>query len=185
MIIDTDELRFSSEIFEALKSGQHISSDNGCSKLWEAYSQCPEAWAEIMSKLGYDLQRHPSGFCYLETPGSTNSTAAQITVFVLVLVRFIARDNDSIQETLLGRSWAISALPHLSDDRGRRYMEQVQVKDDQSLQEVARKIAKLGFASIDEQGNMRFHRPIRRFLDMCIDAYQHSDEATDRMGATK
>lgn len=185
MIIDTDELRLSSEIFEALKSGQHLSSDNGSYKLWEAYSESAEAWEEIMRKLGYDLQRHPSGFCYLETPGSTNSIAAQITVFVLVLVRYIARDNDSIQETLLGRSWQLTALPHLSDERGRRYMDQVQVKNETALQDVARKIARLGFASIDEQGAMRFHRPIRRFLDMCIDAYRHSDEARGSTGDVK
>lgn len=178
MLMDPTAMPEFSAVFNALKNGQHLAFDNDNNRLWHAYRQRPAEWCVLFREMGFDLREEHDRYCYLAGDGQTNAATPEIAVFMLVIIRHLARSGEDVVVRLTEATWTIGTLPHLADDRSLEIMAMIKVTTNTHLEATLRKLAKLGFVRIAEDGGITFCSPVRRFLAMCIEAY----EAEERGG---
>ena len=165
------ELPYLQEIFDRLKRGYHLSSED--EPMFSAVAANHEDYAAYFAPLGLKLVRHPREFFYFdpEAAESMPETLPRIAVFSFILVDYAANAGKPIEEYLLNQHFLISKLPHFSLDRYGALLRQVEVEDPAGLRTVLKHMERLGWVKFVGEEEFRFLRPFHRVFDKCLDLY--------------
>ena len=163
------ELPYLRELFDRLKRGYHLSSED--EPMFSAVVANHEAYAAYFAPLGLKLVRHPREFFYFdpETTESVPETLPRIAVFSFILVDHAANAGRPIEDYLLNQHFLISRLPHFSLDRYATLLRQVDVDDDAGLKAILKRMEHLGWAKFVGEEEFRFLRPFHRVFDKCLE----------------
>lgn len=164
-------------IFDRLRKGYHFTPADGdlFRTLWNQF----HAYEKAFAAFGLHLCKHSENVVYLAADRSNNpgKQARTMGLFVLVMVEWMSNEYAEIIPTFFDTWWRPNDLPHLTSERYREYMEQVDVKDANDLAGVVRLLAKYGFAETQPGGLFRFRTAAHRFLDLCMEAMEMSTES--------
>ena len=163
------ELPHLQELFDRLKRGYHLSSDD--EPLFSAVAANHEAYAAYFGPLGLKLVRHPREFFYFdpEAAESVAETLPRIAVFSFIFVDHAANAGRPIEDYLLNQHFLISKLPHFSLDRYAALLRQVEIEDLTGLRTVLKHMERLGWVKFVGEEEFRFLRPFHRVFDKCLD----------------
>ncbi len=163
------ELPHLQELFDRLKRGYHLSSED--EPMFSAVAANHEAYAAYFAPLGLKLVRHPREFFYFdpEAAESVPETLPRIAVFSFILVDHAANAGRPIEDYLLNQHFLISKLPHFSLDRYAALLRQVEVEDSAGLRTVLKHMERLGWVKFVGEEEFRFLRPFHRVFDKCLD----------------
>lgn len=163
------ELPHLQELFDRLKRGYHLSSED--EPMFSAVAANHEAYAGYFAPLGLKLVRHPREFFYFdpEAAESVPETLPRIAVFSFILVDHAANSGRPIEDYLLNQHFLISKLPHFSLDRYTTLLRQVEVEDVAGIRTVLRHMERLGWVKFVGEEEFRFLRPFHRVFDKCLD----------------
>lgn len=163
------ELPYLQELFDRLKRGYHLSSED--EPTFSAVAANHEAYAAYFAPLGLKLVRHPREFFYFdpEAAESVPETLPRIAVFSFILVDHAANAGKPIEDYLLNQHFLISKLPHFSLDRYATLLRQVEVEDAAGLRTVLKHMERLGWVKFVGEEEFRFLRPFHRVFDKCLD----------------
>lgn len=156
------------QVYEALKSGQHLCIGSETDSLWKDYRQASEDWKTLFGAMGHVLEEKHGSFCYLAGKDLARSMGA-IAVVVLILIRHLVAEDVDPQDAILDRDWSLAMLPHLSDDRHREVMRQIEVVNQQQLAKIVIAMRRYGFVDGDVN-SFRFTLAVRRIFDLCLTA---------------
>lgn len=176
-----------SSVFRSLRSGRHLSREDGADFL-DLDRHAPQ-YAHILAGLGYELQRHPQGFYYLQGRGSIRSERMRAALlFMLILFQALDEtkfqtDDRSWERSLLRRSFRVAELPHFQTAQRRSMMSAVGV-DEAGLVRVLQLLDRLGVVRMLPGAQFEFLPPVHRFIDLCVhfaedDQWSESSEPTD------
>ncbi len=160
-------LPYMANVFDALRKGQHVCSDDGA--LYLALRDNRDAYETLFSNLGFDFQEHPRGFFFFRGASQLNEKTERMAVFMFVLIEALATQGHSVEEALMTRRFDLNTLPHFHSDRSERYMKEVGVETANDLPALLKNLERLGFAEVAPDGTFRFRVPICRFLELCLD----------------
>lgn len=155
------------EIFRDLSRGRHLSPYDG-----EAYAELDkhaDEYRVLFRRLGFDLVQNARGYFYFH--GSNRGTAGgvqRLALFVYILIDWLADSGENITEAMVGRSFDIDKLPHLTSDRYKDYLKHVDVINRDGLMDIVRTLDNLGFARSSGDGVFSFLPPIYRIIDACL-----------------
>ena len=166
------------EIFDALRSGWHVSAEDGA--LYKALKDNQQALAELFEALGFSLAHHPHQFFYFRGEADNSNRSTRMAVFVLVLVDWLSDRGLDVEATLFDQEFAYQQLPHLEQARYRSYMKQVSVLERDDLADLVQQMERFGFAERLGQERFRFRAPAARFLDLCLEAFREVNPAAKR-----
>ena len=175
MNIELDDTPGTREVFEALKGGQHISCDNDLEGLWSEYRPKAAQWQSLFRMLGYELREEHESYCYLVGEGQARSITG-MSVFLLVLVRWLLRQGDDPMTAMTARTWTVAAYPHLGDERSREIMRMVGIAATPDIERIEQQLVRHGFARRTATG-IGFCLPVRRIVDLCIDTARAEAES--------
>ena len=163
------ELPHLQELFDRLKRGYHLSSED--EPIFSAVATNHEAYAAYFAPLGLKLVRHPREFFYFdpEVAESVPETLPRIAVFSFILVDHAANAGRSIEDYLLNQHFLISKLPHFSLERYVTLLRQVEVEDVAGLRTVLKHMERLGWVKFVGEEEFRFLRPFHRVFDKCLE----------------
>jgi hypothetical protein len=163
------ELQHLQEVFDLLRSGRHLSSED--EPAFSAVVANYDAYAAYFAPLGLALVRHPREFFYFEPDAaeSMTQTLPRIALFSFVLIDHAANAGKPIEEFLLGEHFFISKLPHFSLDRYAALLRQVDVEDTAALRSVLKNMERLGWVKFVGDEEFRFLRPFHRVFDKCLE----------------
>ncbi len=163
------ELPHLQELFDRLKRGYHLSSED--EPMFSAVAANHEAYAAYFAPLGLKLVRHPREFFYFdpEAAESVPETLPRIAVFSFILVDHAANAGRPIEDYLLNQHFLISKLPHFSLDRYATLLRQVEVEDAAGLRTVLKHMERLGWVKFIGEEEFRCLRPFHRVFDKCLD----------------
>jgi len=163
------ELPHLQELFDRLKRGYHLSSED--EPMFSAVAANHEAYAAYFAPLGLKLVRHPREFFYFdpETAESVPETLPRIAVFSFILVDHAANAGRPIEDYLLNQHFLISKLPHFSLDRYATLLRQVEVEDAAGIRLVLKQMERLGWVKFVGEEEFRFLRPFHRVFDKCLE----------------
>lgn len=159
------DLPWLQEIFEELRQGKHICQADG-----DLYFQLCERhndFTALFRQLGFELKKHRRGFYYFHSSSNMSGQAEKIAVFMFMLIEHIADQGDNIEDALMNRQFPYSDLPHLSTDRYRAIMNQLEIMDEEGLRDVLRSMARIGVVDCINDSLFAFRSPVYRFLDIC------------------
>lgn len=163
-------------IFHKLRSGYHYTPADGdvFRTLWRRF----DAYRDAFDAFGLLLRKHPQNVVYLAADASDDpgKQAREMGLFVLVLVEWMSDRHGTIVPDFFETWWRIEDLPHLASDRYREYMDRVGVATPDDLDRVVRLLAKYGFAESRADGAFRFRAAAHRFLDLCLEAVEMTDD---------
>lgn len=164
-----NELPHLQELFDRLKRGYHLSSED--EPMFSAVAANHEAYAAYFAPLGLKLVRHPREFFYFdpETAESVPETLPRIAVFSFILVDHAANAGRPIEDYLLNQHFLISKLPHFSLDRYATLLRQVEVEDAAGIRLVLKQMERLGWVKFVGEEEFRFLRPFHRVFDKCLE----------------
>jgi hypothetical protein len=170
-------LLYLEDIFQKLRMGYHLSPED--EPIFSAVTGNYEAYAAQFSLLGLKLKRHSRDFFYFEPDGNdgTRETLPRMAVFSYILVDHIANKGKLIEEFLLTTPFLVSQLPHLSMDRYRDLLRQVDVEDEAGLRLIIKSMERLGWAKFLGEDEFRFLRPFHRMFDKCLELSEKSQNA--------
>lgn len=157
------------EIFHDLSRGKHLSANDGDPYL--ALEERPDDYILVFRKLGFELIHDARGFYYFagSTRGISSGVQIQrLSLFVYILIDWIADSGGSIVDSLSGKVFTADVLPHLKSDRYRGYLTNVDVKTADDLAEVIRTLENFGFVQQMGHGTFRFLPPVHRIVDACL-----------------
>lgn len=162
------ELPHLQELFDRLKRGYHLSSED--EPMFSAVAANHEAYAAYFAPLGLKLVRHPRDFFYFdpEAAESVPETLPRIAVFSFIFVDHAANSGRSIEDYLLNQHFLISKLPHFSSDRYTTLLRQVEVEDSAGLKTILKRMEHLGWVKFVGEEEFRFLRPFHRVFDKCL-----------------
>jgi len=163
------ELPHLQELFDRLKRGYHLSSED--EPMFSAVAANHEAYAAYFAPLGLKLVRHPREFFYFdpEAAESVPETLPRIAVFSFILVDHAANAGRPIEDYLLYQHFLISKLPHFSLDRYATLLRQVEVEDSTGLRTILKRMEHLGWVKFVGDEEFRFLRPFHRVFDKCLE----------------
>lgn len=160
-----------SEVFRLLRSGRHLSRDDGPDFL--DLDRNSELYSHLLAGLGYGLRRHPQGVYFIEGSGAVRSERMRAAlVFLLILFqdldekKFQSEDR-AWERTLLRRSFRTAELPHFHTAQRRAMMSAVDV-DEGGLTRVLQFLERLGVVKTLPEGQFVFLAPVHRFIDLCV-----------------
>lgn len=170
-------LLYLEDVFQKLRMGYHLSPED--EPLFSEVISNYETYAAQFSLFGLKLTRHPRDFFYFEPEGNdgTRETLPRIAVFSYILVDHIADTGRPIEEFLLMTPFLISQLPHLSMDRYRNLLRQVDVEDEAGLRLIVKSMERLGWAKFIGEDEFRFLRPFHRMFDKCLELSEKPQNA--------
>ncbi len=162
-------------IFEKLKSGYHISLEDGLlhGRLMENF----DGYAEYFEGLGLKLIRHERDFFYFE-PTERETISAylpKVAVFAYVLIDHTASQGQPIEETIMTATFSLRALPHFSLDSYRAHLRQVGLNEPDDLRDVVLYLSRIGWAKFVGTEDFRFLRPFYRIFERCLELSKLSD----------
>lgn len=163
------ELLHLQELFDRLKRGYHLSSED--EPMFSAVAANHQAYADYFAPLGLKLVRHPREFFYFdpEAAETVPETLPRIAVFSFILVDHAANAGRPIEDYLLNQHFLISKLPHFSLDRYASLLRQVEVEDPAGLRTVLKHMERLGWVKFVGDEEFRFLRPFHRVFDKCLE----------------
>lgn len=165
-------LPFLSEIFDALRLGQHLCAEDG--KLYDALRDNPVVYQDMFKHLGFQLEWHSRDFFYLR--GKDNiRPASKMAVFVFILIEALSDQGKMVVDTLMTEIFAVHALPHFKSERYRAYLKEAGVTSEEGLKNVINQLERLGFAKSFSADTFRFRAPAYRFFDICIEMLNRHD----------
>lgn len=170
-------LLYLEDVFQKLRMGYHLSPED--EPIFSAVNGNYDAYAAQFSLLGLKLKRHSRDFFYFEPDGNdgTRETLPRTAVFSYILVDHIANTGKPIEEFLLTTPFLISQLPHLSMDRYRNLLRQVDVEDEAGLRLIVKSMERLGWAKFIGEDEFRFLRPFHRMFDKCLELSEEPQNA--------
>jgi len=167
------------EIFEKLKGGYHISSEDDV--IYPALNEQPDqdSHADYFAGLGLTLKKDDHDFYYFEPEAEDKNSPrlAKIAVFSFILIDHIANRGLPVEPTLFGDSFMLSELPHFTLDSYRARLEQVGITDHSDLREVVNHLKNVGWAKWIAEDEFRFLRPFHRLLAKCLELAQQSGQS--------
>jgi hypothetical protein len=163
------ELPHLQELFDRLKRGYHLSSED--EPIFSAVAANHEAYAAYFVLLGLKLVRHPREFFYFDPDAAETvpESLPRIAVFSFILVDHAANDGRPIEDYLLNQHFLISRLPHFSLDRYVTLLRQVEIEDNAGLRTVLKHMERLGWVKFIGEEEFRFLRPFHRVFDKCLE----------------
>ena len=170
------------KIFDALSRGRHICSVDG--DLFESLNKAPGEYRDMFKNLGFEMVANSRGYYYFDGSagrGLSNSVN-RIALFVYIFIDHSADQGEGITDAIGKGLHSLSALPHLSSERYRKYMQQVGVETVEGLSDILRQMDNLGFARKIDEDQFTFLPPIYRIVESCeavIMAYSTDNESTE------
>ncbi len=164
---DVFDLPHLAAVFEALRRGKHLSSNDG--EMYLALKKHETVFEQLFSKLGFKLMHHPRDFFYFLDQSNFTDLTAKIAVFMFILVEHLADRGESVEETVMTRRFAYNDLPHLHGERYQATMREAGVTTPEELAAIVRTMERLGFTQGKDAETFRFDVPVYRFLDLCMD----------------
>lgn len=167
------------KIFDALSRGRHICAVDG--DLFESLNKSPGEYRELFKNLGFELVNSSRGYYYFDGSagrGLSNSVN-RIALFTYIFIEHSADLGEGITDAIGNGLHSLSALPHLSSDRYRKYMQQVGVATEDDMANILRQMDNLGFARKIDEDQFTFLPPIYRIVESCeavIMAYSADDD---------
>lgn len=155
------------EIFDLLRRGRHL-AEADADYYW-ALKDNFEKYAAFFDQLGFTLTAHGRGFYYFHERVTFSDRSRRMAIFMFILIEHLADRGAAIEEVLLSGVFRLDELPHFASDRYRSYMKEAGIADAADLQNVLRGMELLGFLRREEEGSIRFLRPVYRFLDLCLE----------------
>ena len=164
------------EIFEKLKIGYHISSEDDT--VYLTLDDKTDDYADYFAALGFVLKRHTYDFFYFEpeTEDKNSPRLAKIAVFSFVLIDHIANRGLPVEPAIFSGSFTLTELPHFSLDSYRARLEQVDVMDVGDLRDVINHLKNVGWAKWVSHDEFRFLRPFHRMLSKCLELAEQSGQ---------
>ncbi|MGH7978152.1 MAG: condensin complex protein MksE [Limisphaerales bacterium] len=174
-----DHLR---EIFDRLKNGYHISSEDDliyATLNGERYDD----YVDYFAGLGFKLHKHERDFFYFEPEAEDagSSRLAKIAVFSFILIDHIANRGLPVEPTLFSEIFTIRGLPHFTLDSYRARLEQAGVMDNGDLRDVIHSLKNVGWAKWVAEDEFQFLRPFHRMLSKCLELAEQSGEAASEI----
>lgn len=162
------------EVFGRLRSGRHVSSEDGA--IYRALAEHEDEFRILFDSLGFVLLRHSRDFFYFKGSSGYSSFGTRIAVFFFILVEWIAERGDRLEETLLTQSFLIADLPHFQRERYRKYMAEAGMENEDSLHNLFQRMERLGFLRRENEHSLRFRTPAYRLLDLCAEILPDGEE---------
>jgi hypothetical protein len=170
-------------IFEKLKSGYHLSHEDGLlhGRLMENF----QAYADYFGALGLKLVRHERDFYYFEAIERETVSAylPKVAVFAYVLIDHTASQGQAIEDTIMTATFSLRALPHFSLDSYRAHLRQVGIHEPDDLREVILYLSRIGWAKFVGVEEFRFLRPFYRIFEKCLELSKLSDERAESIAS--
>ena len=169
------------EVFQALVSGMHISLHSG--ELYHYLGNNLDDYQTELATLGYHLV-HELDYFYLQDQEDErpNDYSRRCLVFITIMIESIANTGGDIMETLLSESgFEVDQLPHLSTERYRNYMQNLDIGETRQLKSLLNNMHRSGFVEYREIDNfLRFLSPVNRYLQLSLDILeQHNKQGND------
>jgi len=162
------------EIFDALRKGRHLCSEDG--SLYIALRDHREEYKILFTNLGFNFCEHARGFFFFKGDSSLNEGAERIAVFMFVLIEDLATRGLSVEEALMTQLFDPTELPHFHAERSRQYMKEVGVATPDDLPALLKKMTAYGFLNLAPDGTFRFRIPVCRFLELCTEFIDGTNE---------
>lgn len=168
------DLPHMAELFDVLRKGKHLCSEDG--ELFLTLRDNLKAYQILFKNLGFDFREHSRGFFYFRGNDQLSNSAEQISVFMFVLIESLATQGHPVEEALMTRRFTPLELPHFHSARSRQYMVEVGLPSEEDLSKLLRNMERLGFTDVAPDGSFRFRTPVCRFLDLCTDIINAENE---------
>lgn len=166
------------DIFDRLKNGRHISTDDGA--LYKALAENENEFRDLFASLGFSLVHHDRGFFFFKSDARFSQAGVRIAVFFFILVEWLSDRGEPLEEALFTRLFSSAELPHLEQKRYRAYMSEAGVDDEDSLDNLLRQMERSGFIRSEGERVFRFRTPAYRLLDLCAEALRDGAEEAGR-----
>jgi len=155
------------EVFDALRKGRHICSEDG--GLFIVLRDHREAYETLFTNLGFDFREHPRGFFFFRGGAQLSEGAERMAVFMFVLIENLSTQGLPVEEALMTRRFDLGELPHFHGERSRQYMKEVGVATPDDVSSLLKNMDRLGFMVVAPDGTFCFRPPVCRFLELCTD----------------
>ncbi|MBI5436143.1 MAG: hypothetical protein HY937_03410 [Nitrosomonadales bacterium] len=154
------------KIFDALSRGRHISSVDG--DLFESLNKAPSEYRALFKDLCFEMIASSRGYYYFDgSSRGLSKSVNRIALFVYIFMDHSADQGEGITDAVGKGLHSLSAQPHLSSERYRRYMKQVGVETVEHLSDILRQMDNLGFARKLDEDQFTFLPPIYRIIEAC------------------
>lgn len=170
------------EIFDRLKNGYHISSEDDV--IYAALnSERYDDYVDYFAGLGFSLHKHEHDFFYFEPEAEDTESPrlAKIAVFSFILIDHIANRGLPVEPTLFSETFTIRGLPHFTLDSYRARLEQVGITDYGGLRDVIHSLKNVGWAKWIAEDEFRFLRPFHRMLSKCLELAEQSGKVANEV----
>lgn len=162
------------ELFDKLRSGRHLSADDG--PLYLALRADFAAYRALFEAIGFDLVEHERGFYFFRSTEDLGKEATQLAVFFFVLLEAWGdAGKDLHAATFDPAGHAVSDLPHMTLDSWRRCMAEAGVSTDEELGKLVQRMDRLGFTAWLSGDRFRFRSPAWRFFDLCAEVLAEAE----------
>ena len=170
-------------VFQALISGMHISLHSG--ELYHYLNNNLDDYRTELATLGYELA-HEMDYFYLQDQQDerSNDYSRRCLVFVTIMIEAISNTGGDILETLLSESgFEVDQLPHLSTERYRNYMQNLDIGETRQLKSLLNNMHRSGFVEYREIDNfLRFLTPVNRYLQLSLDILEQHNKQNNEVG---
>jgi hypothetical protein len=175
-VVELDGKHHLPELFDKLRSGRHLSADDGA--LYLALRTDFAEYRALFEAIGFDLVEHERGFYYFRSTDDLGKEATQLAVFFFVLVEAWGDAGKDLEATAFDPAGhALSALPHMSRDSWRRCLAEAGIANDDEIAKVVQRMERLGFTERLADDRFRFRTPVWRFFDLCRDVLAEAESA--------
>lgn len=172
------------EVFQALISGMHISLHSG--ELYHYLNNNLDDYRTELETLGYQLV-HEMDYFFIQDQQDerANDYSRRCLVFVTIMIEAISNTGGDILETLLSESgFEVDQLPHLSTERYRNYMQNLDIGETRQLKSLLNNMHRSGFIEYREIDNfLRFLTPVNRYLQLSLDILEQHNKQNNDVGA--
>lgn len=172
------------QVFQALVSGMHISLQSG--ELYHYLNNNLDNYRTELETLGYQLV-HEMDYFYIQDHQEerANDYSRRCLVFVTIMIETISNTGADILETLLSETgFEVDQLPHLSTERYRNYMQNLDIGETKQLRSLLINMHRSGFVEYREIDNfLRFLTPVNRYLQLSLDILEQHNKQNNEVGA--
>lgn len=152
------------EIFQLLCRGRHICIEDG--NIYFALQEDSKSYAELFKNLGFQLEVHSREFYYFHGGKSLSVLSEKMSLFMFILMEHLEGQGESVEESILTKTFVIDELPHFNSERYQNYMKEGGVETSSDLVGVITNLEKFGFVERKAE-SFRFKAPVYRFFDIC------------------
>lgn len=178
--MEPHELPMLQEIFTELRKGRHLCIEDGA--IYASIEENKDLYQGLFAALGLNLVWHNRGFYYLDDDSAPRS-AQKIVLFTAILVEAWDDQGVNLDLDLTKTPISPSRLPHLSHEKYRDAMAEVEVKSEDALLKVLDSMKRYGLAEPDEDGIWHLRTSAYRLLDILNMAGREIRPASEIEGA--